>query len=292
MHFWRIGAPGQTWPDAEWPLIYRDFGAGELLEATREVGGASRGAGAHPDGLADTVTRAGAAIQGIVLVQSQPDDRDTDWLLEVASDTPLVQAIVGWVDLSSPGALDRIAYLAAHPKLRGLRPMLQGIEDTHWILDRALEPALQAMSQHGLRFDALVQPRHLPTLMELARRWPTLPIVIDHGAKPRITAGEIEPWQAQMAELSLFPNMHCKLSGLRTEQAAGAPAAELAPYVRCLVESFQDRLMWGSDWPVLLHARDRYADWVLTSMRLAEQAGVVDPQSLFCGAAERFYGLG
>ena len=269
VHFWRIGGPGQTWPDAEWPLLYRDFGPAELAQAV--------------SGNDD--------LQCVVLVQSQPEARDTDWILEVARDTPLVGAVVGWADLSSPAAPARIAELASRPKLRGLRPMLQAIEATDWILSRELEPALQAMVQHGLRFDALVQPRHLPVMLEFARRWPKLPIVIDHGAKPRIALGEIEPWQAQLAELSLLPNIYCKLSGLRTEQAPGAPSAQLQPYIQQLVACFPQRLMWGSDWPVLLHARDSYSEWLECSR---QQAGISDQaqlDSLFSGAARDFYGL-
>ncbi len=234
---------------------------------------------------------AGTGVAGVVLVQSQPDDRDTDWLLQTIADTTLVSAVVGWVDLESATASTRIAQLAQHPKLRGLRPMLQGIDATEWILQSEIEPALQTMLHHGLRFDALIQPRHLPVIMELARRWPKLLIVIDHGGTPNIAAGEIEPWQAQMVELSLFPNIYCKLSGLRTKQTVGAPAAHLEPYVRSLVRAFQDRLMWGSDWPVLLHARDRYSDWLHTSAHLATLAGA-NLESLLAGAASRFYGLG
>ena len=268
VHFWRIGGPGQTWPDVAWPLIYRDFGYAEL-----------------------TAAAAGIDLQGAVLVQSQPDDRDTDWILEIARDTPLVQAVVGWVDLEAPAAPKRITELATRPKLRGLRPMLQSIEDSEWILRRALEPALQAMVQQGLRFDALIQPRHLPVLLEFARRWPTLPIVIDHGAKPHIAQGEIEPWQAQLAELSLLPNIYCKLSGLRTEQAPGAPSSQLEPYIRALVTSFPGRLMWGSDWPVLLHARDSYADWLACARRYADVRDQAHLDALFSGTAREFYGL-
>jgi L-fuconolactonase len=269
VHFWRIGGPGQTWPDAAWPLIYRDFGLAELTSAAS----------------------GGIELQGVVLVQSQPDDRDTDWIVQVARDTPLIQAVVGWLDLESPAAPTRIADLAGRSKLRGLRPMLQSIADTEWILRRELEPALQAMVQHGLRFDALIQPRHLPCLLEFARRWPQLPIVIDHGAKPRIAFGEIEPWQAQLAELSLQPNIYCKLSGLRTEQADGAPGAQLEPYIRALVASFPGRLMWGSDWPVLLHARDSYAEWLECARRYADVPDQAHLDSLFSGAAREFYGL-
>jgi L-fuconolactonase len=273
VHLWRIGGPGQTWPDASWPLIYRDFGLPELMAAV--------------SGGADPAT----TVSGVVLVQSQPDDLDTHWILEIAQDIPLIQAIVGWIDLESPSAPARIAELAGRPKLRGLRPMLQSIDDTSWILKRELDPALEAMVQHQLRFDALVQPRHLSVLLEFARRWPRLPIVIDHGAKPHIARGEIEPWQAQLAELSLQPNIFCKLSGLRTEQSTGAPSAELEPYIRALVTSFPGRLMWGSDWPVLLHARDSYADWLQFTLRCAGAQDPVQLDSLFSGAAREFYGL-
>jgi len=264
--------------------LYRDFGPPELLEAL-----STAMASAAPD------SNSTVQVQSVVLVQSQPDDRDTDWLLGLGADLPLVAAVVGWVDLASPSAPARIAGLAREPKLRGLRPMLQAIEDTQWLLRVELEPALHAMVQHGLRFDALIQPRHLPMLLEFARRWPKLPIVIDHGAKPRIPLGEIEPWQAQLAELSLCPNVWCKLSGLRTEQAAGASSAGLEPYMRCLMASFRDRLMWGSDWPVLLDSGDRYCDWLQTAIRaaLAQGIGRGRPalQSLFRDAASRFYGL-
>jgi L-fuconolactonase len=286
VHFWSIGGPGQTWPDAAWPLIHRDFGISELTAA---VSGASSNSAQVSGGHAPA---AGVIeLQGIVLVQSQPDDRDTDWILGIARDAPLVQAVVGWVNLESPSAPERIADLAGKPKLRGLRPMLQSIDDTGWILKHELEPALDAMIQHRLRFDALIQPRHLPILLEFARRWPKLPIVIDHGAKPHIPRGGLEPWQAQMAELSLLPNIYCKLSGLRTEQTAGAPSAELEPYIRALVASFPGRLMWGSDWPVLLHARDSYADWLQCALRYAGVQDEAQLDSLFTGAAREFYGL-
>jgi len=261
------------------PLLYRDFGPAELQGAVSCT--------------TDPVSRASAPavdVHSVVLVQSQPDDRDTDWLLELAADLALVAAVVGWVDLASPSAPARIAGLAGKPKLRSIRPMLQAIEDTQWLLRRELEPALHAMVEQGLRFDALIQPRHLPMLMEFARRWPTLPIVIDHGAKPRIPLGEIEPWQSQLAELGLLPNVYCKLSGLRTEQAAGASSVELGPYMRVLMTAFRDRLMWGSDWPVLFNSGDRYCDWLETSMHAAQSEGMA-LQCLFREAASRFYGL-
>jgi L-fuconolactonase len=267
-HYWRIGGPGQVWPDTDWPLLYRDFLPADLRAATQ-----------------------GLDIAGAVLVQSQPDDRDTDWMLDLVADDPLVLAVVGWVALDDPGAPARIAQLARHPKFVGLRPMLQGIEDSAWILRDACAPAIEAMLVHGLRFDALVQPRHLPVIAHLADRWPDLPIVIDHGAKPFAAEELLDPWRADLAAIARLPNIWCKLSGLRTEQAPGQAADALAPYVTHILTHFGDRTMWGSDWPVLLHMGDDYRDWVDDALRLAGDLDADGRARLFEGAARAFYGL-
>ncbi|WP_420145616.1 amidohydrolase family protein [Sphingobium sp.] len=268
-HFWRIGGPGQVWPDGEWPLLHRDFLPHDLRGATQ-----------------------GMNLTGTILVQSQPDDLDTDWMLDLVADDPLVLGVVGWVALETAAAPARIAQLARHLKCVGLRPMLQSITDSEWILRDDLSPAIAAMLDHGLRFDALVQPRHLPVLARFADRWPDLPIVIDHGAKPHAADGLLDPWRGDLAALAGRSNIWCKLSGLRTEQAPGQAADALAPYVAHILDSFRDRVMWGSDWPVLLHMGDSYGDWVDDALRLAGDPDAATRARLFEGAARAFYGLG
>ncbi|MDQ0839911.1 amidohydrolase family protein [Sphingomonas faeni] len=264
VHFWQIDRPGHRWPGEDWPRLYRNF---------------------LPDDLRRETTALDFA--GAILVQSQPDDRDTDWLCEL--DDPLVRAVVGWVDLTDSGAPCRIVELAGHPKLKGLRPMLQGIVDTEWILRPAVSAAIEAMLDHGLRFDALVEPRHLPTLDTFATRWPDLQIVIDHAAKPHASHNELDPWRDQIAALAERPNLWCKLSGLRTEQAVGQAIGDLRPYVAHLVDSFGERLMWGSDWPVICHVGDSYVDWVVATLDLIGDSGRSDQDRLFHDAAASFY---
>lgn len=267
-HFWRIGGPGQVWPDADWPLIHHDFLPGDLRAATQ-----------------------GLDMVGTVLVQSQSDDRDTDWMLGLAADDPMILGVVGWVALETDAAPTRIAHLSAHPKCVGLRAMLQSIEDSEWIMRDALTPAIEAMLAHGLRFDALIQPRHLPVIARFADRWPDLPIVIDHGAKPHIANGLLDPWRDDLAALAARPSIWCKLSGLRTEQVQGQAADALVPYVAHILASFGDRTMWGSDWPVLLHMGDTYGDWVGDALRLAGDLDADARARLFEGAARAFYGV-
>lgn len=132
------------------------------------------------------------------------------------------------------------------------RPMVQDIADDDWLLRADLAPAIMAMIDHDLVFDALVLPRHLSRLARLAERFPSLRIVIDHGAKPLIKLRQLEPWRSDMAALAANSRMRCKLSGLVTEAGADQGDADVRPYMETLLELFgPDRLIWGSDWPVV-----------------------------------------
>ncbi len=267
LHCWRLGRNGCSWPTPELTAIHRDF---VIDDWWREAAPLHIGAG--------------------VLVQSQPSERDTGWLLGLARGDPRIAGVVGWVDLAARDAPARIAALTAHPKLRGIRPMLQDLPDDGWILSPALAPAIEALIAHGLCFDALVKPRHLPHLLRFAERHPDLPIVIDHAAKPDIAQGVLDPWRSHIAALAEFPRTGCKLSGLLTEAGARQKADDLRPYVDHLLATFGPRrMLWGSDWPVLNLASD-YRQWfeLANALTHLDEAGRA---ALFGGNAARFYGL-
>jgi len=260
-HLWRLGENGCTWPTAEFPAIYCNF----ELENLRAVA-------------------APAGVDGVVIVQSQPDARDTDWLLSIAED-PIIAGIVGWVDFEVPEAAASIIELAKHPILRGLRPMVQDKGDD-WYDAAGFGAAFAAMSEAGLVLDALVRPRHLPSLHRLAERHPELSIVIDHGAKPDFA--DLSSWSDWIAQLSRLPNVGCKFSGLLTELPAGARSEAIAPAFEILWDAFgSDRLIWGSDWPVLTLAGS-YQGWLAQALGFIPDA---DRQRVFDLNARRVYGL-
>lgn len=267
-HFWRIADRHGAWPPPELAALHRDF---------------------LPDDLAAMLAQHG--IAGTVLVQSLPGEADTLFMLDLARRHRFIRGVVGWVDMKSETAPARIAALAADPRLKGLRPMLQDHADDRWIADPALSPAVQAMLAHGLSFDALVLPRHLAPLLAFARRFPELPVVIDHGAKPDIAQGAMEPWRQDLARLAALPQVHCKLSGLATEAGAGWNAASLQPYADHVLEVFgPQRVIWGSDWPVLNLASD-YADWIAVSDTLLARLDEAQRRAIFGQNAQRFYRL-
>jgi len=110
---------------------------------------------------------------------------------------------MGWVDLQAGDAPQQIRARAAHPRLKGLRPMLQDLAATEWILQQGAHQALVTMAECDLVFDALIQPRHLPIMAELVRRHPTLRVVIDHGAKPLMSASPqaMQHWRSGLQQL-------------------------------------------------------------------------------------------
>jgi L-fuconolactonase len=267
-HLWRIGEHGCAWPTADLVAIHRHFELQDSVSVAAPLG-----------------------VEGTLLVQSQPDDRDTDWLLETAERSDWIKGVVGWVDLASAVAPRRIAELATRPKMRGLRPMLQSLPEDDWILDRKLDPAVATMKAHGLTFDALVFTRHLRHIRAFAERHPDLSIVIDHGAKPPIASGALEAWRSEINAIATLPNVFCKLSGLLTEAGPHAGGEVLRPYAEHLLESFgTERLMWGSDWPVL-NLAGTYAAWLEMARDFCRGRDEASRKAVFGGNARRFYGL-
>ena len=267
-HFWLMQAREGQWPPASLTAIYRDFQPQDLIPL-----------------LADT------HMDGTVVVQSLPSEADTDYLLSLASQHAFILGVVGWVDLLSPEAPERIRRFAANPCFKGVRPMLQSEADDNWICQPALTPAIAALQANGLSFDALVLPRQLPGLLQFARRHPELPIVIDHAAKPEIALQQWDEWAADMTSLATCPNVFCKMSGLLTEAGIYTDTRHLAPYVDLVLQQFgAQRVMWGSDWPVL-NLAGQYADWVNQSEALLAHLTPAEKQAVFGGTASAFYRL-
>jgi len=263
-HFWRIADRAGQWPGPELAAIHRDFLPDDLLPLAEDAG-----------------------VDGTVLVQTMETQADTQFMLDLADNHPFILGVVGWTDLKASDVQENIGQLASHRKLKGFRPMLQDLADDRWIDDPALDIGIATMIEHDLVFDALVLPRHLAPLCNFARRHQELPIVIDHGAKPPIAEGRFIDWYARMKALAALPNVHCKLSGLLTEAGDQKPQS-VRPYAETIFDLFgADRVIWGSDWPVLRLAGE-YGAWLRQCLDIVPAE---HHSSVFGGNAKRFYRL-
>ncbi|HET9862463.1 MAG TPA: amidohydrolase family protein, partial [Steroidobacteraceae bacterium] len=229
-------------------------------------------------------------VESTVLVQAAPSVAETLFMLELAGEHAFVAGVVGWVDFESPVAADTIATLATDSRLVGLRPMIQDIPDISWMLKPGLAPAIEAMIDHDLVFDALLLPKHLPVLLDFADLYPELRLVVDHGAKPQIRGGDIAEWRHDIASVARGTNAVCKLSGLVTEADSANPA-QLSPSVDHLLEVFGPaRLMWGSDWPVC-ELVCSYEEWYQASEMLLIRLDDTAREQVYSGTARATYGI-
>jgi L-fuconolactonase len=268
-HVWSLARGDYGWLKPDLAPIYRDFTLDDL-EPLREAAG----------------------ISTSVLVQAAPTVAETRFLLDVAAASDgVVKGVVGWVDLAAADAIPMLTRLARNPLLKSVRPMLQDLPDPSWILRADVGRALAALPRLGLRFDALVRPAQLPALLPMLDRHPDLAVVIDHAAKPDIAGGMWEPWARSMRAAAENPRVRCKLSGLVTEAGPKWTIDTLRPYFDFLLECFgAQRLMWGSDWPVV-NCGSSYQQWYAATIALMSGLTPQERTAIMGGTARKFYGL-
>lgn len=228
-----------------------------------------------------------------ILVQAAPDERETLFLFDIARQADGVLGVIGWVDMEADDATQRIVALVDKGQglLRGIRPMVQDIPDTEWLARPSLDRAFDCLRDHGLVFDALVDNRHLRALSQRLTRHPGLITVVDHGAKPNIADGQFASWAGAIARVAQVPDVACKLSGLLTLAGPNNGMAAIEPYVAHIFESFGgQRVMWGSDWPVLTtHAS--YEQWKACAQKLTRRFARRHEAAVFGTNAATIYSL-
>lgn len=235
-HFWDLELFEYPWLTPELRPIRRTFGPADLQPLLAAHG-----------------------VDQTVVVQAIASVDETRYLLRLAAATPFVGGVVGWVDLADPAVGSVVAELGSGDggdHLVGIRHQVHDEADPAWLLRDDVQRGLAKLARAGLAYDLLVRTRELPAALETARAHPALRLVIDHLAKPPIRDGEVEAWARAMEPFAGLPNVYCKLSGLVTEADWAAwQADDLVPYVERVLAWFgEDRLMFGSDWPVCLLA--------------------------------------
>lgn len=267
-HFWHYTPAEYGWIDDAMASLRRDF---------------------LPADLAAEISVAG--IDAVISVQARQTLAETEWLLAFAAAHPWIVGVVGWVPLTEPSVAIQLQKLAAHPKLRGVRHVLQAEPDAY--MDRPdFNAGLAQLLPLQLTYDILIVHHQLPAAIRLVDRHPDQLFVLDHIAKPPIRAGAIQPWARDLAELALRTNVFCKLSGIVTEASYTTWTWEtILPYMEAALNAFgPERLLFGSDWPVCRVATT-YADWVKTIDRFAQTLSPAERQALFYDNAVRAYRL-
>jgi L-fuconolactonase len=268
-HLWKYSPDQFPWIGPGMDVIRRDF---------------------VPEDLQKEMSAAG--IQGSVAVQARQTMEETEWLLRMAERRDFIAGVVGWLPLREPSLAPELERFAGHPKLKGLRHVIHDEPDDDYILGKEFDAGIDLLGQFNLAYDILVFEKHLPQTIRFVDRHPNQLFVLDHIAKPRIRDRHLSPWRENLTDLSKRSNVYCKLSGVVTEADwANWKPEEIEPYMDFALKTFgPERLMFGSDWPVLLLASS-YSRWIETVRRLIGKLSVTEQEHIMGLTAAKAYGL-
>ncbi len=270
MHFWSLALESHysLWMTPEQEVLYRDYSPGDAIPLMKANN-----------------------VESIVLVAAASSIEEIGYLLGLADGQEFIKGVVGWFDLLAPGAPKEIEAWARFRKLKGVRPYLQDISDDAWILRSDLTPAIRATQDLGLRFDALIKPWQILNAVRFIERYPDLPVIVDHMAKPQIGDDGFATWLRNMEHFRDMRHVHCKISGIVTEDGPNWSLERLLPYLEAVFDIFgPDRLVFGSDWPVVNLVAD-YTTWIETLQKAMGQFSKRDQMKIWAENGERFYGL-
>lgn len=233
-----------------------------------------------------------AGVDYTVFVQTQHNTAENRWALELAEQNDFIVGVVGWVDLASQQCEEQLLEFMGHPKFVGIRHITQDEPDNNFIVRDDVLRGLAILEKHNVPFDLLFYVKHLHHAKTLAERFPDLPMVIDHLAKPRIKDQALDDWLGNFLAAAKYPNLYCKLSGMITEADwEHWQTADLKPYVETALDSFgPERCMYGSDWPVC----ELGGTYQQVHSALVEALGSLsqsESQRIFGGTAREFYRL-
>ena len=232
-HFWKFDPVRDSWITGEMSVIQKDFFPQELQLLLQKNN-----------------------FDGSVVVQSDQSESENEFQLKNADENAFIKGVVGWIDLQSKDAEEKLSYYSSFKKMKGFRHVLQGEVDRALMLKPAFMNGISKLEKFGFTYDILIYADQLKYIGEFVSAFPDQKFVIDHLAKPDIKNKKISDWKREIENVAGHENVYCKISGMVTEADwKNWTQKDLIPFIDVVIESFgSNRIMFGSDWPVCLVA--------------------------------------
>ena len=139
-------------------------------------------------------------------------------------------------------------------------------------------------------FDLCFLAKQLPIALELAKACDNTRLILNHCGVPNIAGNELDPWRENIKLLSEIPNVNCKLSGLMAYCAPGTSSYEtIEPYVDHVLNCFgPNRIVWGSDWPVVNLGKG-LKEWIVVTRKILDKLSDDEAKSIANANAQNIY---
>ncbi len=231
-------------------------------------------------------------VSGIIVVQAGQSLPDNQWNLDITAHNPqLYRGIVGNLSevIGTPAFQPLFEKLCENPRYVGYR--LSGRYQEK--LGDAFFADLRLTAQKGRTVDFLLGGYRLDEVAEIARRLPELRIILDHLGGVKLDGKPLAPeWVAQFRAIAKQTNVRCKVSALFGRWEKQPAPQDLAAYTDVLDLAFErfgeDRLIFGSDWPVSEQTAD-YASVLRLTRTYFDRKGHAVSEKLFQQNAAAFY---
>jgi predicted TIM-barrel fold metal-dependent hydrolase/type 1 glutamine amidotransferase len=216
-----------------------------------------------PDTVKAVATPVGTA--GAIAIECSEWPEDNQWVLDRIGNDPFFYGLVGNLKPGDTAYDSLLNRFSKNKKFLGIRLRTQGIHRSN--LSSAMIDDFKALKDSGMVLDILLTPESDVTLDDakaIAEKIPGLPIMLDHCACANINGMAPDPsWVSSVRLLAQYPNVFCKISSL-FGRSAQKPAPTALPYYTPVLDSLykifgQDRLVYASNWPVLMTGGN-YAD--------------------------------
>ena len=247
-HFWNYDPERDTWITPEMSRIRADFYPNLSEPIFKEQG-----------------------IEGCIAVQADSSEEETLFLLALAEQYDFIKGVVGWVDLQAKNIEDRLAYFAQFEQIKGFRHVIQGEKDPLFFQRPAFISGVKALAAFDFSYEILIYPHQVEESIRFAAKLSDQVLILDHMAKAPLKGKDIQQWKKEIQGYKALSHVYAKISGIITEADwATWTQDEVKEVVDVALDVFgPDRLMFGSDYPVLLVAGE-LAVWKNTFMACIE----------------------
>jgi len=200
-------------------------------------------------------------VSRIVLIQMSFYGSDNSYMLDMMRKHKGVFSGVARVD-GIPKPDDQMRKLARQG-VRGFRLAAGSQPSDSWLDGREMAAIWKCGAEEELAICLLMDPRFLPAVGRMCRKYPQTPVVVDHfsriGADGVIRKQDLD----NLCGLARHKNVRVKVSAFYALGRKKPPYMDLVPMIRRLLDTFgPERLMWASDSPFQVVKGHSYKDSV------------------------------